>query len=230
MKSKWFEYYEEVRLLRKNGTSMTVIERQYGIPRSTLSGWFKDITLSEEQRTRLMRNSQDGWKKAREKAVLAHNALKVERLSAAEREAATTMSRLQITPETLDLAFAMLYFGEGAKKNKTSIGNSNPLVLRFVLAVLYNNYAITTSQIRCDLHLRADQDGDAMKRYWAKELNLPLSQFRYVAYDKRSAGKPTYDHYKGVCIVTCPQIAIQRKLISLYNQFCTKVSEEILGA
>ena len=209
---------------------MTVIEREYGIPRSTLSGWFKDIQLSEEQRTRLMKRSQDGWKKAREKAVVAHNTLKAERLYIAERDAADIVNRLQVTPEVLDVAFAMLYFGEGAKKNTTSIGNSNPLVLRFVLAVLYRNYAVKPSQIRCDLHLRADQDGDAMKQYWSEKLALPLSQFKYIAYDKRSVGKPTYNHYKGVCVITCNQIAIQRKLISLYNQFCTKISEEVLGA
>ena len=38
---------------------MTTIERKYCIARSTLSGWFKEVELSEEQRTRLMKNSQD---------------------------------------------------------------------------------------------------------------------------------------------------------------------------
>ncbi len=230
MKSKWFEYYEEVRELRRNGMSMTTIEQKYGIPRSTLSGWFKDINLSEKQRTRLMKNRQDGWKKAREKAVLTHAAMKAARIKAAEESASATVSRLELTPEILDITLAMLYFGEGAKRNATSIGNSNPLVLRFVLAVLYKNYSLQASDIRCDLHLRADQNGEAMKQYWAKQLSLPLSQFRYITYDKRTLGKPTYDHYKGVCVITCNKIAIQRKLISLYNQFCTKVSEEILGA
>lgn len=230
MKSKWFEYYDEVRQLRQQGASMTVIERRYGIPRSTLSGWFKDIKLTEEQRTKLMVNRQDGWKKAREQAVISHNAMKAARIAAAEQAATKTLANLEITPEILDITFAMLYFGEGAKRNVTSIGNSNPLVLRFVLAVLYRNYGLKPSQIRCDLHLRADQDGSDMKQYWSRQLGLPIEQFKHVSYDKRTAGRATYDHYKGVCVITCGQIAVQRKLISLYNQFCTKVSEEILGA
>lgn len=209
---------------------MTVIEKRYGIPRSTLSGWFKNIHLTEAQRTRLMRNRQDGWKKAREKAVLAHNATKEKRIQAAKEEATVTLKALEITPELLDIALAMLYFGEGAKKNTTSIANSNPLVLRFVLSVFYKNYGIKPEDIRCDLHLRYDQDGEALKAYWAQQLSLPLSQFKHIAYDKRTEGKPSYDHYKGVCVVTCHKIAIQRKLVSLYNQFCTRVSKEILGA
>lgn len=230
MKSKWFEYKEEACELRRKGTSMSVIEKQYGIPRSTLSGWFKDIKLSEADRTRLMQNRQDGWKKAREKAVLAHRDMKKNRLDAADAAAAKTVKNLPLSAEILDLAFAMLYLGEGAKNRTTSIANSNPLVLTFVLAVLYTNYAVKPQDIRCDLHLRADQNGEVMKQYWSEALNLPIECFKYVAYDKRSIGKPTYEHYKGVCVVVCHQIAIQRKLISLYNQFCAKVSEEITGA
>ena len=229
VKSKWFEYKDEVRELRRKGVSMTVIERQYGIPRSTLSGWFKDIHLNETDRTKLMKNSQDGWLLARKNAVTAHRAMKQKRLDDANKHASAALDKLPLTAEILDLAFAMLYLGEGAKNNTTSIANSNPMVLRFVLSVLYTNYSVQPHQIRCDLHLRADQHGDTLKQYWANELKLPLSCFKYIAYDKRSKGKPTFDHYKGVCVISCHQIAIQRKLISLYNQFCTKVSNEILG-
>jgi hypothetical protein len=230
MLSKWFEYKEEVQALRRQGTSMTVIERQYGIPRSTLSGWFKNINLDEAARTKLMKNSRDGWKKARESAILAHQAMKQKRLNEASLSALRTVSRLNTDEDTLDLALAMLYLGEGAKANTTSIANSNPLVLRFVLAVLYRNYDIKPSQIRCDLHLRADQNGAALTEYWAHELKLPIKCFKYIAYDKRSVGTKTYEHYKGVCVITCNQIAIQRKLIEVYNQFCTKISNEVLGA
>ncbi len=229
MKSRWFEFKEEVCELRRNGTSMTVIERQYGIPRSTLSGWFKKIVLTEDQRTSLMKNKTDGWKKARESAVIWHKEQKKIRLKNAENDAMRVLDSLEISDELLDVALAMLYFGEGAKSGKTSIGNANPVVLKFVLAVLYKNYDITSADIRCDLHLRADQDGKAMQKYWEQELMLPSSCFKYIAYDKRTAGKPTYEHYKGVCVITCNQIAIQRKLISLYNHFCNQVSKSVLG-
>ncbi len=227
MKSKWFEYKKEVRNLRRQGYSMTHIERTYGIPRSTLSGWFRDIPLSEVQRTKLMKNSQDGWKKARVNAVKWHNQQKKNRLVQADHEANETMKNLELTPEVLDIALAMLYFGEGAKSGTTSIANSNPVVLRFVLTVLYNNYGIMPDDIRCDLHLRADQDEESIKQYWAQQLSLRIENFKYTSFDQRTKGKPTYEHYKGVCVITCHKIAIQRKLIALYNQFCRTVSENM---
>lgn len=210
--------------LRKEGISMTVIEKKLGIPRSTLSGWFKNIKLSEEKCTKLMNNKRDGWLKAREKAVEWHRAQKALRLRHAEKEAQKTLNNIDITDEILDLALAMLYFGEGAKTGVTSLASSNPTILRFVLKVLKRNYAITPDMIRCDLHLRMDQDSEKLKQYWSKELNIPIEQFKHVAFDKRSEGKATYDHYNGVCVVTCYKIAIQRKLIYLYKLFCDRVS------
>jgi hypothetical protein len=69
-----------------------------------------------------------------------------------------------------------------------------------------------------------DQDEDEIKQYWREQLGIPIEQFKYAVFDKRSVGRVTYDHYKGVCLLQCGNIAIQRKLISLYNLFCEKVS------
>lgn len=226
MKSKWFEYKEEVQALRKKGVSMTVIERTYGIPRSTLSGWFKDIELSEEQRTKLMKNSSDGWQIARTKAHEWHRAQKQLRLDIATKEADEVVKRLPMTNDVLDLAFAMLYFGEGAKTNNTTgIANSDPVILNFVLDVLGHNYDISRSQVRCDLHLRADQDSEASKQYWSEQLSIPLERFKGCYVDKRTINRPTYERYKGVCLIYCGPVAIQRKLTNLYNSFCLRVSQ-----
>lgn len=229
MVSKWYESKEAALAMRRSGMSMVTIEKKLGIPRSTLSGWFRTIVLTEGQRTRLMKNSQDGWKKAREKALEWHRAQKSLRLLEAETEASKTLDELVLSPALLDIALAMLYMGEGAKKDLTSLANSDPKILRFFLAVLRQNYGIENHSIRCDLHLRMDQDAVALKEYWAKELDVPLEQFKYVAFDKRSSGRPTYDHYKGVCVISCGHVAIQRKLVYLYNLFCERVAKMDMG-
>jgi len=61
-----------------------------------------------------------------------------------------------------------------------------------------------------------------MKRFWAKELKLPIVNFKRVQIDKRTKGSKTYPHYKGVCNIRCGNIAIQRKLINIGNIFCQK--------
>ncbi len=229
MLSKWSHLKEEALALRRSGMSMTIIEKRLGIARSTLSGWFKEVQLTEVQRTRLMKNSQDGWKKARERAVESHRAQKALRLLEAKTQAQKTLDKLEVTDELLDLAFAMLYYGEGAKSGTTSIASSDPKILKFVLYVLARNYAVMPEMIRCDLHLRMDQDAEALKKYWASQLRLPVGCFKYAAFDKRSEGKPTYERYMGVCVVTCHQVAIQRKIMYLYTLFCEKIEQLSLG-
>lgn len=224
MKSRWYHLKDEAVALRKSGMSMTVIERRLGIPRSTLSGWFREVHLTEDQRLRLMKNKKDGWTRARARAVESHRAQKALRLLTAKREAQKTLERIELSDEVLGLAFAMLYLGEGAKNGTTSIASSDPKILKFVLAVLKRNYHITADMVRCELHLRADQSSEASKRYWSEVLGIPIQKFGGVFYDQRTAGHPTYDHYKGVCVLYCGGIAIQRNLIYLYNLFCEKVA------
>lgn len=50
MYSKWYELKPKAVELRKEGTSIREIEKLLSIPRSTLSGWLKNIKLTTEQK------------------------------------------------------------------------------------------------------------------------------------------------------------------------------------
>lgn len=224
MNSKWFEYKEDAINLRKKGVSMTVIEREFGIPRSTLSGWFKHIQLTEAQRTQLMKNSYDGWKKAREQAVVSKNIAKAKRIRLAKDQAKSVYKSLpKDSPAVLELALAMLYYGEGTKHNATSMGNSNAGLLSFFLTAVEQLYGLSRFDFRYDLHLRYDHDEEEMKQFWASSLGIKLQNIRYTIKDARTDGKPTKNDYKGVCLVNIRDISIQRRLIALYNVYCSEI-------
>jgi len=177
-----------------------------------------------------------GWKrrliKARRKAVLWHHAQKEKRLKEAENQALKTIGAIDIAnKEVLELALAILYMGEGTKKKvETAMGSSDPLILKFFLASLKTLYNLDIKKIKCRLNLRADQSPEKMKRFWARELKLPLDNFGYVNLDKRTIGSKTYPYYKGVCHVLCGNVAIQRKLVYMSKIFCKKVIEKHLGS
>lgn len=228
MKSKWFESKDKAIALRSVGISITVIEKKLGVPRSTLSGWFKNINIEEPYKERLALNTREALSRARLKAVEWHKAQKELRLLRAKQEATYILDQISINKEILDLAFAMLYLGEGSKSS-SSIASSDPRILRFVLSVIKHNYSISPLSVRCDLHLRMDQDKEKLKKYWSNELNIPLSNFKYVAYDQRSAGKKTYPRYMGVCVIYFGSIAIQRKLEYLYSLFMERVESINMG-
>ena len=56
MKSKWFELKSKAIYLRKQGKSIRDIEESLVIPRSTLSGWFQNIKLTDSQYKSLKEN------------------------------------------------------------------------------------------------------------------------------------------------------------------------------
>ncbi|MEI7709733.1 MAG: helix-turn-helix domain-containing protein [bacterium] len=230
MRSKWFELKLKAVKFRKQGKSIRDIEKSLGIPRSTLSGWFRTVTLTPSQNRALKNKNRKSLIKARKKAVIWHNQQKSNRLRSAEDEAEKTLLKIENTAEIVELALALLYLGEGSKKSPTTcMGNSDPLILKFFLKVILTIYKIDIEKIRFDLHIRADQNGDSLKKYWAKELKAPLHRFMTVSIDKRTIGKLTYPDYKGVCVITCGNIAVQRKLVYIGRKFCDRISKNLGG-
>lgn len=224
MQSKWFHRKEGAIRLRKNGQSIKAIEKELGIPRSTLSNWFKNITLSPVQQKALNAKWKIALVHARKKAVLWHHEQKANRLKEAEKHATKVLELINTKDKSVtELALAMLYLGEGFKGKSTGMGNSNPMILKLFLSCLEKTYPFSRTKTSCFLHLRADQDPIRMKKFWSEELRIPLENFKAVSVDKRTEKKPTYSHYKGVCVIDVGNVAIQRRLLYLGEQFSEKI-------
>ncbi len=231
MQSKWFNLKNAAIKFRKKGFSIGKIEKRLGIPRSTLSGWLKNIALSPQQKTKLTQDWKNALIKARKKAVKWHNTQKQKRLLEAKRGAKETLKRIGANnEEIIELALAMLYLGEGSKKNQeVSIGSSNPLILKFFLSALKTMKGFDNQRVKCQLSLRFDQNPVEMQHFWSGELKIPIDKFGYTALDKRTAGSKTYPSYKGVCQIHCGNVAIQRKLLFISEEFCKKIVKKYLG-
>lgn len=213
--------------LRKNGNSIRSIEDRLKIPKSTLSGWFKEVKLTKSQLNKLDKNWRSALVLARKKAVIWHNTQKKTRIEKAKIEAMQTLEKVDYkNKQLLELALAMLYLGEGSKKDMTSLGNTNPLIMNFFINSIGILYKIDKTKIKYDLHLRSDQDSDEAIEYWSKELKVPKTQFSTVK-DKRVAKSKTYLYYKGVCVARCGRIDIQRKLGFIANDFCNKIAFDV---
>lgn len=211
--------------MRKNGTSIIEVHKSLGVPKSTLNGWFKDTKLSQEQIKILKGNQFEALRAARIKARLWHIQQKENRLKQAEDQAIEVLSSINFEDKNIQqLALAMLYLGEGFKADRElGIGNSDPLILKFFIYAYLTNFNATKESIRCELYLRVDQDAEAMKKYWAKVLDLPLKNFTFVHFDERTAGSKTYARYKGVCSLRCGNVAVKRKLMYIAEKYCKKI-------
>lgn len=107
------------------------------------------------------------------------------------------------------------------------MGSSDPIILKFFITCLRKIYEVPEDKIKCELHLRSDQDPEKMLIFWSNELQVPKETFTKPYLDKRTNGTVTYSTYKGVCLVRCGRVAIQRKLVYIAKHFCTKVSANV---
>ena len=226
MRSRWSHLKSKAVALRRQGISIGKVEDQLGIARSTLSGWFKTVKLTTFQKKRLELNWRRALIKARAEAVKWHNLQKEVRLKKAKIDALETLSKINLDDNNiLELALSIIYLGEGFKRGtSTAIGNSDPKILKFFISAMKRCYDYDVNKVRCELHLRADQDPIKMKKYWARQLNIPLGNFKGVVFDKRTKGKKTYSYYKGVCVLQCGRVDIQRKMLYLSSGFCDLVA------
>lgn len=225
MKSKWFGLKEKAISLRRKGFSIRVLENRLGIPRSTLSGWFKNVELTNKQSIKLKKDHENALINARKKAALWHNKQKNNRIEIAKNEALEVISTVDFSDKKiLELCLSLLYLGEGYKGQNFGIGSSDPKILKFFIKSVKNLYNIDVKNIKCDLNLRADQNKEKMKKYWSKELNIPFENFRGANCDKRTIGSKTYPSYHGVCQLICQSgLSTQRRLLFIADLYCGKV-------
>lgn len=218
MKSRFLPLKSRATSLRKRGLSLPYIENKLGIPRSTLSGWFKDIKLSPQQTKKLFNKWKNGLINAREKAVLWHRKQRNDRREKIKNEIKSFLSDVKIDKKIGEIIVATFYLAEGGKmENNFALANSNQEILKGIINLLRNLYHIDESKFRCCLHLRKDQNESKSKEFWSKALNIPETQFIKTQFDKRTI-KKTYEHYKGVCVLIYYDMALQRRILFLGDE------------
>ena len=227
MKSKWFKLKETAISLRKKGFSIKHVEKKLGINRSTLSGWFKNIQLTQAQKDQLLLNWKNGLIAAQKKGSQWHMDQGNRRRTAIREEVQKFIPKEAFDQKTGELIMATFYLAEGGKKeNSFAIANSNPAILKGIVTLLRYLYPLDESKFRCCLHLRSDQNEKELKSYWSKLLNIPEAKFHKTQFDKRTI-KKTYENYKGVCLVNYFDMALQRRVLYIGDKLLSIIDKNM---
>lgn len=113
----------------------------------------------------------------------------------------TLKSNLTQNEQFLKIAGLMLYWAEGAKKNKNgqvNFTNADPSMIKFFMKFLRNTYQVNESKLRCHLYCFDDQDLKNEINFWSELTQIPPNQFikPYIATNKN----PSHDKIShGVC-------------------------------
>lgn len=203
--------------LRRSGKSYNEITSLLKIhSKGTLSYWLHGLDLSEEAQKIIKEKKESSLKRAQLAAGKKNKELRKIFLDSIERSAWDLGKRIGGNPDSLKLALAFLYLGEGSKWRSHSglqLGSSDPEIIELYLRLLERCYGIDRKLLHCYICYRADQNLDTLKRFWVKKIKIPFKNF-YSSYpDKRTMGKPTKNpDYKGVCVICGGGTKVQLEL------------------
>lgn len=171
-------------------------------PKSTLSYWCRDISLSKTHKRRIGKMIEKGGRKGRKIAV-AVNRSKRERYLRSIAKRNEHLGHMIKDKSVAKTSLAMLYLGDGSKslnRGSLTFGNSNPFIISLFLDLLRYCYNIDETRFRCTVQCRADQCVEELERFWSWTTKIPISQFYKARIDARTKGKKSKKQsYKGVC-------------------------------
>jgi hypothetical protein len=209
------ELREEARRLRREGWSLNEISAQLGPPKNTLTLWVRDIELTQEQRARLFEKERVVIGENRALAAAAHRQARLHRIATQRTKAMQLLDELTDHQYVNHIAAAMLYLGEGAKREGVfAFGNSDPRIIRYWMFLLRSSFDIDESKFRIQIMRRADQDEAELQAYWSNVTGI----YRFIKshVDPRTEGAPTKRlDYKGVCKVSYHDVSLRRYLDAL---------------
>lgn len=184
--------------LRIQGYSYNEINTKLGIPKSTLSGWLKDVILSDAARTRLrgrlLQGSENGFLKRNklQTAEAERRARENQRVGADEIG--------NLSERELLLVGTALYWAEGYKRLLVRNGrelvshpvrfvNSDPDMIRIFLAFLRSALNVSPGAIHLAMRLYPHINEEAARHYWMSVTELPKENFRKTTYLISGASK-----------------------------------------
>lgn len=200
--------------LRKKGMTYSDIRKELKIPKSTLSDWLREYSLTKDQMFLLEKKKKRNRYLSIEKVIRTKLNKRKARLDSTYDEEKQRFSSLN--KRELEIAGLFLYWGEGNKRlnGPVSLNNTDPQVLSFTLLWLTFGLNIPKEKIRVYLHLYRDMSKEKEMLFWSRKLGLPLSQFAkpYTKESKRiDIDQKGFGH--GTCGLVVSNVRLKEKVM-----------------
>lgn len=202
--------------LRKSGYSLNEISEKLPVSKSTLSSWFKNLTLSPENRQKINKKILKGQRNsnlALKKQILL-------RQRHIDKNSKKILSKLKNSPTNDLLLCSFLYWSEGTKNiNRIEFANSDHRMIFVFINLLRKSYPLDESKFRCLVHIHDYHDENTEICYWSKITSIPKTQF-HKSYLKSHTGTRKKADYHGTLSLRYLDSKIAEQLKSIYNTYC----------
>ncbi|HAH21746.1 MAG TPA: hypothetical protein DCL49_12715 [Candidatus Omnitrophica bacterium] len=183
----------KARELRKQGLSVREIAAKIPCAKSSVSGWVKDIALTDKQIERLKSNQDRG----RAKAANHPNSPKQVwlRIRNSIIESALKDIPRTYSPEILKILGSALYWAEGYKatRNTVNFSNSDPGMIALIMKFFREICGVAETKFRGVVHIHPHLDKEKAEKFWSKTSGIPIRQFHKTQFGISKASKNKRD-------------------------------------
>ena len=183
---------EAARKLRiEEGLSLNEICQRLSLSKSSVSNWVKDIKLTEDQKSRLVKKYQNSYKEGAKVGNTYQRDYYYKKRVEYQKEGKKLLSVYK--EDSKFVAGLMLFWAEGSKDRYSIImTNSNIHMLSFFIGFLKKYFKIKKEDIKLSFQFYSNNGKSVhdVKRYWIEGLKLPESCFKRYTIDKRYERAP----------------------------------------
>jgi transposase-like protein len=212
------EIKEQVLDYRRKGYSIKELADRFGVAKSTISVWTRNIELEPAALTRLLARTRQGPVTAALAKKSRTDALNRLLLSNIKKD----IEGLILTEYYGRLLCAMIYWCEGAKDSGyVKFVNSDPELVRCFIDWIEKYFNTPRAKVRALMHLHEYHDPEKQLSFWAIRLNIERSQF-HKSYSKPNTGKRIRHNYPGCIAVNYYDTMLAKQLLFLAKAFLNK--------
>lgn len=213
--------------LRKEGKTYSEILKEIPVAKSTLSEWFRDVSLSKKQNQKLTLKKLE----AARRGGRAKRAQRIERTQEIYAKALTDVKN--ITKRELWLIGVALYWAEGSKEKEYRPGsgiqfnNSDPKMIQVFLKWLIVACEITKENIYFQIYIHENSRNNLNKvrSFWSKTTGFSIDCFQKIYFKKhqiKTNRKNIEDLYFGLIRVKVKSSSSLQRKISGWTEAIVK--------
>ena len=170
------------RFFREQGYSVREIAKKINCAKSSVSGWVRDICLTDEQIQRLKTNQDKGRAKAANHPNSPKQAQSRIRNEIIKLRAKDISAQCPI--DLLKIVGSALYWAEGYKAslNMVNFSNTDPYMIRIMMKFFRIICKVPEKKFRGAVHMHHSLDRKKAERFWSLTSGIPIAQFHKTQF------------------------------------------------
>ena len=210
--------------LRKRGSSYKQIIDIIPVSKGTLSFWFKNLDLTDEELAKLREKALDGSKNGRIKASLANRERRMARESLANIEAEKKFNIYKDNP--IFIIGVTLYWAEGSKRTgEFQFINSDPNMIVFMNTWI--NIFMPNNKVKYRLFTHKIFESENLEEFWAQKLKIGSLNFEKTIYKPTTHSIKKNPNYKGCLRISISGINSLRTIKAWQNLLIMYYSDKM---